>query len=99
MPKNIESPKVTKGALFPGAQDVAKIVKNLQTQIQVDPKLAKNFKSNPRGVLGALGLNEDVQTELLRDAGITAALPCVFTKCIHTCWFTKCILTHIVIKH
>jgi hypothetical protein len=83
----------------PTKEDVRKIVAKLRRDLKGSRSITKQWKQDPRSVLGAYGLNADVQNELLRDAGVNvAALPCIFTECIHTCWFTDCVLTHIVVK-
>jgi hypothetical protein len=93
-----ENTSVVKGSLFAGHNDIKSIVANLQKTVKADPKIAAKFKSDPRGVLAALGLNEDLQRELLRDMGIQQPLGiCWFTDCIHTCWCTKCCITHLVV--
>jgi hypothetical protein len=98
MAANVDKTSVINGVLSPSKADVDKIVARLQAEIKSNPKVAAQFKANPRATLGAFGLNEDVQHELLRDMGVAAAASiCVFTDCIHTCWFTKCYVTHIVI--
>ena len=87
---------VVKGAIFPSHEDIKEVVARVRREIKGNRKFAEKFKSNPRRTLGALGLNEDVQTELLHEAGISAI--CWFTDCIHTCWCTKCCLTHLVFE-
>jgi len=91
---------VVKGVISPSKDDVKKVVERIQSEIKANPKFAQQFSQNPRATIAAFGLNEDVQHELIRDMGVSgaAALPCVFTECIHTCWFTDCIITHITTK-
>jgi hypothetical protein len=89
---------VKKGAIFPSTEDVKKVVAKLRRELKDDPRKYAKFKRNPRAFLGALGLAEDVQNELINDMGLPSTALCIFTNCIHTCWFTKCVLTKIVIK-
>jgi len=90
---------VVKGVVAPSLADVKKVVTRLRKEVNTNPALAKKFKKDPRGVLSAFGLNEDVQNELLRDMGVTGnAAICWFTECYHTCWFTKCVFTHLVVE-
>jgi hypothetical protein len=89
---------VIKGVVYPSRAQVNQVVAQLKSQLAASPQQAEQFKKDPRSVLAAFGLNEDVQRELLQDMGTTAAASiCVFTDCYHTCWFTKCYVTHIVI--
>jgi hypothetical protein len=96
---NVAVTGVVKGTIAPNKADALKVAARVRRDLNKNPKLRKQFWKNPRGVLGAYGLNADVQRELLQDAGVSeAGAICVFTDCIHTCWFTKCYVTHIVIK-
>jgi hypothetical protein len=82
---------VTNGIIHPSLDDVKKVVDRLQTELQKDPAIAQEFEKNPREVLGSMGLNGDVQRELLQDAGI--AVPAPLLRCWVTCWFTRCVIT------
>lgn len=98
-PKKQEVTSAVRGVIAPNKEDVRKVVAKLRRDLNASPKIKKQFKQDPRALLGAYGINGDVQNELLNDIGVNVeALPCIFTDCIHTCWFTKCVLTHIVIK-
>ena len=92
---------VVKGILFPSNEDIKKIVSSLRRKVKTDPKIASQFKKDPRRTLGALGLNEDVQVELLRDMGVKApALRawCICTDCCKTCWCSACCVTDVGIS-
>jgi len=89
---------VIKGILYPSNKDVKAIVASLQRKVKADPTIAKQFKKDPRRTLAAFGLNEDVQTELLRDMGLkTTARWCICTDCCKTCWCTACCITDVVV--
>ena len=89
---------VIKGLLYPSDKDIKAIVTSLQSKVKKDPRIAKQFQKDPRRTLAALGLNEDVQTELLRDMGLKTALRfCICTGCCDTCWCTGCCITDISI--
>lgn len=61
--------------------------KDLEERIKTDPNLARMLKKEPRTVLGAIGMPEDVQNEYLKAQGYARTLPCTWT-CSWTCWFT-----------
>jgi hypothetical protein len=89
---------VIKGVLYPSDEHVKSVVASLQRKVKADPKMAKQFKKDPRRTLAALGLNEDIQVELLREMGMksNARLSwCVCTDCCKTCWCTACCITDI----
>jgi hypothetical protein len=89
---------VVKGILYPGDKDIKAVVASLQRKVKADPKMAKQFKKDPRRTLAAFGLNEDVQTELLRDMGMKTSARlafCICTDCCKTCWCTDCCITDI----
>jgi hypothetical protein len=89
---------VLKGTIFPNRADALKVADRIGRDLTTNPTLRKAFWQDPRGVLGAYGLNADLQRELLQDADITVISPlCIFTDCYHTCWFTKCYVTRIVV--
>ena len=86
--------ELTKGALFPSLDDVMAITTKLKKDMQTNKKLAAAFKNDPRSILAAAGLNEDVQTELLTEAGLASrAIGCWFS-CWQSCWFTGCACTN-----
>jgi hypothetical protein len=79
------------------------IVKKLHDDMAKDPNLKKIFYEDPRRVLGAVGLNQEIQNELLRNEvdfqdtpffkGSAFAWPCLCTSCCctgccFTCWST-----------
>jgi hypothetical protein len=87
---------VVKGILYPSDKDIKAIVASLQRKVKAHPELAKQFKKDPRRTLGAFGLNEDVQRELLQDTGINTSVRlewCVCTGCRKPCWCTACCMT------
>jgi hypothetical protein len=90
----------SKGAFYPSNDDIKKIVKSLQKKVREDRKVAKLFKKDPRRTLANFGVNEDVQSQLLKemDLATPAALRwCICTDCCKTCWTTACCITKIVI--
>jgi len=85
--------------LYPSRKDIKTIVTSLQRKVKTDGRIAMQFRKDPRRTLAALGLNEDVQTELLRDMGLrTVARWCICTGCCKTCWCTACCITNIIIR-
>lgn len=92
------------GTIVPNAAAVRLITERLRERVQANGELRKQFESNPRLVLGSLGLNEDVQNELLQEIVLTSnmkqAAPkggvaregCSYT-CHNTCWITQCSIT------
>jgi|ERR1700679_1874877 hypothetical protein len=89
---------VIKGILYPSDKDIKAVVASLQRKVRKDPKMAQEFKRDPRRFLVGSGLNEDVQGESLREMGLKArdklAL-CFCTGCCTTCWCTDCCITEI----
>jgi hypothetical protein len=93
----VKTTRAVKGVIAPSKDDALKVVARVRRDLKADPRLGKRFLKNPRGLLGAYGLNEDVQRELLRDAGVKDSVAiCWFTDCFHTCYFTDCVFTHLV---
>jgi hypothetical protein len=78
--------------MYPALADVRTIATRLRKDLKTNRKLAASFKRQPRLVLGALGLNEDVQNELLVEARQTASS--CWISCIKTCWFSDCVCTN-----
>jgi hypothetical protein len=89
--------KAKNGVIVPSEEDVKKVIAKLRREMKGNPRRFAAFKRNPRAMLGALGLNEDVQAELIREMGLATALPCIFTNCHITCIFTKCISTRLIL--
>jgi hypothetical protein len=95
-PNDIAFAVVDRGIVVPNAAAVSAVVNELRQRLRANPALMSQFQKDPRLVLGAFGLSEDVQTELIREARMI--LPdepkqCTLT-CWHTCWFTDCAFTH-----
>jgi hypothetical protein len=89
---------VVKGILYPSHEDIKAVVASLQRKVRTDPKMAQEFKKDPRRFLAGSGLNEDVQSELLREMGMKARVKlalCLCTDCCRTCWCTDCCITDI----
>lgn len=89
---------VLKGILYPSHQDIKAVVAAVQRKVKADPKIARQFKNNPRSFLAAAGLNEDIQRELLSEMGMKAtkaAAWCICSSCCKTCWCTACCITEI----
>ena len=89
---------VVKGILYPSDKDIKAVVASLQRKVRTDPKMAQEFKRDPRRFLAGSGLNEDVQSELLREMGMKARVKlalCLCTDCCRTCWCTDCCITDI----
>jgi hypothetical protein len=80
------------GALGPSASVATKMVRQLQRDIERSSRLRETFRKDPSKALAAMGLNEDVRREALRDSGMSAKNSCWFT-CVHTCWFSDCLCT------
>jgi hypothetical protein len=103
MAKTRDKSAVVNGVLYPSSKDIKAIVTSLQRKVAEDPNMAKLFKKDPRRTLATLGLNEDVQSELLREMNIklTRALLswCICTECCKTCWCTACCITDINITN
>jgi|SRR5580692_8643620 hypothetical protein len=103
MAQSRDEATVIKGVLYPSSKDIKAIVTSLQRKVKADPAIAKLFKKDPRRTLATFGLNEDVQSELLREMGVkgtAAVLPkwCICTACCKTCWCTGCCITNIHIQ-
>ena len=88
--------RVVNGVLHPSLPAVKQVVDRLQSELAGDPAFAATFQKNPRAVLGEMGLNGDVQREILQDAGLPVP-PALARGCWGTCWFTRCVITKIVI--
>lgn len=57
------------GILVPDVQTVRNMMKVLKDNARQDPELAKRWKTNPRRVLGEMGLPRSIQNQLLREEG------------------------------
>jgi hypothetical protein len=88
------SVKIINGAIAPDHATALAVVSQFVDQLRADPQRLVAFRSNPRGALGALGLNEDIQNEVMVDAATAKEADCLFT-CVTTCWFTDCAITNI----
>lgn len=89
---------VVKGVLYPSHADIKSVVSSIQRKVKANPKVAAQFKKNPRGFLASAGLNEDVQRELLSEMGMKSSKLlswCVCTDCCKTCWCTACCITNV----
>jgi hypothetical protein len=89
--------KLVDGVLYPSLADVRKAVDRIQKEIKSHSKFSDELKANPRAVLGAFGISEDVQNELLSDMALETHEDCYIT-CTTTCWFTRCVITTIHIS-
>ena len=87
-----------RGFVIPTEADFKKAVARLKRELPANPKLAQAFRRNPRGVLGAMGLFEDAQRQLLLEANLRSNI-CWFT-CAVTCYCgtDACCLTQIIIN-
>jgi hypothetical protein len=89
MPGPQKSAKIVDGVLFPSLAQVEQIAAQIQAKIKSSPAFAKEFTSDPYAILGTMGLNAEVQAELLHDDGVPLPDSCYIT----TCWFTRCVFT------
>ena len=80
------------GALGPSASVATKMVRQFQKDIERSSRLRETFRKDPSKALAALGFNEDVRREALRDSRMSAKDSC-WATCIHTCWFSDCLCT------
>jgi hypothetical protein len=88
----------TKGVHYPDHKQLRALVQGLEKQVRASPHIAEAFRRDPRRALSALGLNEDVQRELLIDMKqFAAASDCTWTCLIKTCWCTACCITDVSI--
>lgn len=90
--------RLVEGVLYPSMADVRAAVERLQKELKSNAKFSQDLKASPRAVLGALGISEDVQTELLSDMALETHAASCFFSCITTCWFTNCVITSIHIS-
>ncbi len=90
--------KLVDGVLYPSLADVRKAVDRIQKEIKSNSKFSHELKASPRAVLGAFGISEDVQNELLSDMAIETHASSCYITCITTCWFTNCVITSIHIS-
>lgn len=95
------------GVIVPNAAAVRLIVERLREKLAASEELKSQFRANPRLVLGSVGLNEDIQTELLAEmsanqkqvaqpggggGGGGCNISCVFTcACTNACCVTSII--------
>ena len=90
--------KLVDGVLYPSLADVRQAVDRIQKEIKSHSKFSDELKANPRAVLGAFGISEDVQNELLSDMAIESHGVSCYITCLTTCWFTNCVITSIHIS-
>jgi len=90
--------KLVEGVLYPSLADVRKAVERLQKEMKSNAKISRDLQATPREILGAFGLNEDVQNELLSDMALETHASSCYLTCITTCWFTNCVITSIHIS-
>jgi hypothetical protein len=91
------------GVLVPNGPAIRQITGKLQERILSDPQLQARFYENPRAVLASVGLNEEIQSEILRVDQDFAGSPffagarvedwcittvCCCTSCCRSCWIT-----------
>lgn len=74
---------VVNGYLIPDVSDVKEVILKLKEELQNDAILAAQYKLNPRQVLGARGLCQDVQNEWLDEDEMQA-------DCTGTCACSGC---------
>jgi hypothetical protein len=82
---------------------IRNITTNLRERMGKDPQLKARFYENPRAVLASVGLNEEIQSEILRvdrDFGGSPFLAggrledwcittqCCCTSCCYSCWIS-----------
>jgi hypothetical protein len=82
---------------------IRKITTSLRERILKDPRLRARFYENPRAVLASVGLNDEIQAEILRvdrdfggspffDGGRLEnwciTTTCCCTNCCKTCWIS-----------
>jgi hypothetical protein len=90
--------KLVDGVLYPSLADVRKAVERIQKEIKSNSKFSSDLQATPREVLGAFGISEDVQIELLSDMALQDHASSCYITCLTTCWFTNCVITSIHIS-
>jgi hypothetical protein len=92
--------RVINGTIVPDMQSVLTVLNYTVADLKADPEKMTRFKADPRGYLGALGLNADIQREALSEAGLLEVAKvvecgqtcgmtgCVCSDCCLTCWFS-----------
>jgi len=86
--------QIVNGIPYTGNADLDKITATIQARIASDPQFGAKYNddSQVRNVLGAFGINEDVQTEYLRTNGrLEAATSCTGTCATMSCFWTNSI--------
>lgn len=81
------------GVVVPNAAAIRAVIAHLNDNLMQDAALKKEFSANPRLVLGGLGLNSEVQDEILKGtAGLRNVQQAASRKwCICTgCCITSC---------
>ena len=57
------------GSISPDVKAVRLVIKGLRARLRSDKTFLKKYKKNPRVVLGELGLNRIIQTQILKEDG------------------------------
>src|SRR5262245_60146224 len=80
---------IVNGMLMPDADSVRSVLYTLHQKMKGDAALAQQYQADPRRVLGSIGLNADIQTEVMKLEGIPIpeGMPCSET-CMRTCLIT-----------
>jgi hypothetical protein len=61
--------RLISGTVTPDIKTIRAVMKSLRTRIRRDKTLAARYKSNPKVVLGELGLNKIIQLQILQEDG------------------------------
>lgn len=75
------------GIIIPDLDTVRQMVSALKIRMEENPVLKSDFDRDPRGVLGSVGLSQDIQGEILKDDGNLNEIP---EGCAVTCGMTGC---------
>ena len=83
--------QLIKGILMPSAETVREMILSLRERMENDKSLKSKYDSDPRKVLGEIGLNYEIQNEVLIEEGRNISLEGV--ECTGTCACTGCCVT------
>ncbi len=81
----------TNGLVVPDIATIRAALQGLRQRMASDPELKKRFEADPGRVLGELGLNSDIQQEIMEETGIEVpeGRGCTYTcTCTEACCVT-----------
>jgi hypothetical protein len=88
---------VNDGIIVPDSATINDVVRRFEQDMNRNPDRKALFKQQPAAYLGTLGLNGDLQREILVDAGVNDVAG-LLKACYITCICTSCCITSININ-